>query len=120
MPEWRPAAKQMIDKYVDLPREVRIFLETISPSELGQIQAAIDFYDRLPQYSKEFLLAARPATLEWLRDARKEEVDQFVYASRLAHASTTVGKFLMWALITLSGAILAVATVVNFLRGKWQ
>jgi hypothetical protein len=99
-------------RYADLPHEVRAFLETLDGEGVTNIVDMMRFYRDLsiPRAGKispvDFLINAKPRTLEWLRDARKEEIDQLDEAIKLVRSGRTVGKFMKWAIITTIGAFI--------------
>lgn len=99
-------------RYADLPHEVRAWLETLDGEGVTGLADAIRFYRdiSMPRSGKtsplDFLTNAKPRTLEWLRDARKEEIDQLDEAIKLVRSGRTVGRFMKWAIITTIGAFL--------------
>jgi hypothetical protein len=117
-------------RYADLPPEVRAYLETLGADGVVHLANAVRFYDEIsaPREGKiapaDFLLEAKARTLEWLKEARKEEIDQLDEAIRLVRSGRTVGRFTKWAIVTLIGAFLlmsqlgdAISKVLAFLRG---
>lgn len=117
-------------RYADLPHEVRAFLETLDGEGVTNLADVIRFYRDLtvPRAGKispvDFLVNAKPRTLEWLRDARKEEIDQLDEAIKLVRSGRTVGRFMKWALITLIGAFIlmsqfgeALTKIVSLFKG---
>jgi hypothetical protein len=117
-------------RYADLPPEVRAYLETLGADGVVHLANAVRFYDEIsePREGKiapaDFLLEAKARTLEWLKEARKEEIDQLDEAIRLVRSGRTVGRFTKWAVVTLIGAFLlmsqlgdALSKVLAFLRG---
>jgi hypothetical protein len=117
-------------RYADLPHEVRAFLETLDGEGVTNIVDVMRFYRDLsmPRSGRispvDFLINAKPRTLEWLRDARQEEIDQLDEAIKLVRSSRTVGKFMKWAALTFLGALLlmsqfgdAVTRLLSLVRG---
>lgn len=118
-------------RYADLPHEVRAFLETLDGEGVTNLSDLLRLYRDLSiERGQEkisvidFLLNAKPATLEWLRDARREEIDLLVQGVRLVGSGRTVGKFTKWALVTLIGAFIlmsqfgeALAKLLALLKG---
>jgi hypothetical protein len=118
-------------RYADLPLEVRAWLETLGSDGVVHIANAVRFYDEIsiPRPGErvtpvDFLRTANPHTLEWLKNARQEEVDQIVEAVNLVRSGRTVGRFMKWAVITLIGAFIlmsqfgdALSKIVGLLRG---
>lgn len=98
--------------YEDLSHEVRAFLETLDPEGVTDLANVIRFYHDLSELREgriapvDFLLNAKGRTLEWLKEARKEEIDQLDEAIKLVRSGRTVGKFMKWAAITLIGAFI--------------
>jgi hypothetical protein len=105
----KQAHHAMAEKYTDLDPAVRAFLESMGPEHVGDLHAGFRFYGRLPEASKKFLTNAKPATLEWLTEAREEEIEKLDKTIRLANASTTVGKFIAWAIGIFAGMFFAAA-----------
>lgn len=116
--------------YEDLSRETRAFLETLTSEGVVHLANAMRFYEEIsiPREGKiaaaDFLRDAKPRTLEWLKEARKEEIDQLDEAIKLVRSGRTVGKFMKWAVITLIGAFIlmsqfgdAVSKLLALLRG---
>lgn len=105
----------MVDKYADLPLEVRVYLETLGSEGVVHLANAVRFYDEIsvPRDGKiaasDFLREAKPRTLEWLKEARKEEIDQLDEAIKLVRSGRTVGRFMKWAAITLIGAFIVMS-----------
>ena len=117
-------------RYADLPHEVRAFLESLDGEGVTDLVNVIRFYHDLssPREGKitpiDFLLNAKARTLEWLKEARKEEVDQLDEAIKLVRSGRTVGRFMKWAFVTLIGAFIimsqlgdAVSKLWGFMRG---
>lgn len=117
-------------RYADLSHSVRAFLETLDDEGVTNLSAMAHLYERLslPKDGRispmDFLLNANPRTLEWLKDARKEEIDQLDEAIRLVRSSRTVGKFMRWVIGVTVGAFIimaqfgeSIAKFVNFFRG---
>lgn len=117
-------------RYADLPAEVRAYLETLGPEGVVHLANAVRFYDEISVERDgkiapaDFLREAKPRTLEWLKDARKEEIDQLDEAVKLVRSGRTVGRFMKWAVVTLIGAFIlmsqfgdAVSKLLALLRG---
>lgn len=117
-------------RYADLPHEVRAFLETLDGEGVTNLADMMRLYRDLsmPRNGKtsavDFLTNAKPRTLEWLRDARREEIDQLDEAIKLVRSGRTVGRFMKWAVITLIGAFIlmsqfgdAVSKLLALLKG---
>lgn len=116
--------------YEELPREVRAFLETLTSEGVTDLANVIRFYHEISESREgriaptEFLLNAKARTLEWLKEARKDEIDQLDEAIKLVRSGRTVGRFMKWAVITLIGAFIlmsqfgdAVSKLLGLLRG---
>jgi hypothetical protein len=117
-------------RYADLPHEVRAFLETMDGEVVVSLANAIRFYDDISQPREgriapiDFLRNAKPRTLEWLKDARKEEIDQLDEAIKLVRSGRTVGRFMKWVFITTIGAFIvmsqfgdAITKLFGFVKG---
>lgn len=117
-------------RYADLPHEVRAFLESLNAERVTHLANVIRFYEDLsePREGKispvDFLMNAEARTLEWLKKARREEVDQLDEAIKLVRSGRTVGRFMKWAIITLIGAFIlmsqfgdAVSKLLALLKG---
>jgi hypothetical protein len=117
-------------RYADLPHEVRAFLESLDGESVTDLANVIRFYHDLstPREGRitpiDFLMNAKARTLEWLKEARKEEVDQLDEAIKLVRSGRTVGRFMKWAVITTIGAFIvmsqfgdAVTKLLGLLRG---
>jgi hypothetical protein len=117
-------------RYADLPHEVRAYLETLDGEGVVSLANAVRFYDDIskPRDGKiapiDFLRNAKPRTLEWLKDARQEEIDQLDEAIKLVRSGRTVGRFMKWAVVTMIGAFIlmsqfgdAVSKLFGPLRG---
>jgi hypothetical protein len=117
-------------RYADLPHSVRAFLESLDDEGVNNLNAMADVYDRISIARDgkvsplDFLLQAKPRTLEWLRDARKEEIDQLDKTIRLVNSGRTVGKFLAWFFGVTVGAFVvmsqfgeAITKLVNLIKG---
>lgn len=118
------ANNEMADRYADLPDEAKAFLESINAQNIGDIHAAFRFYGRLGEPAKKFLLNAKPKTMEWLTEAREDEITKLDRTVKLANASQTVGKFLAWAIGIFIGMFMAaaqfgesIARLFNLIRG---
>src|SRR4051812_17382594 len=102
-------------RYEDLPREVRALLESLSNENVTDLANVIRFYHELSEprdgriAATEFLLNAEARTLEFLKKARKEEIDQLDEAIKLVRSGRTVGRFMKWAVITLIGAFIVMS-----------
>lgn len=117
-------------RYADLPHEVRAFLETLDGTGVTNLANALRFYGEItaPSDGKkpsaaDFLINAKPRTLEWLRDARPEEIDQLDEAIKLVRSGRTVGRFTKWAMITLIGAFILMSQfgdAVSKLLAVWK
>lgn len=117
-------------RYADLPNAVRAFLETLDDEKVNNLNSMADVYDRISiardgkVSSLDFLLNAKPRTLEWLKDARKEEIDQLDEAIKLVRSGRTVGRFMkMVAVLTIGAFILmsqfsdAITRLLGFIKG---
>lgn len=98
-------------RYADLPHSVRAFLETLDDEQISNLTAMTQLYERLSLPKDkvsplDFLLNAKPRTLEWLKDARKEEIDQLDEAVKLVRSSRTVGRFMKWAIGIFIGSLI--------------
>lgn len=113
-------------RYADLPHEVRAFLETLDGESVTSIANAIRFYDDLsmPRDGKiapiDFLRNAKPRTLEWLKDASKEDIDQLDEAIKLVRSGRTVGRFMKWVSITTIGAFLVMSQFGEAVTKLWH
>lgn len=117
-------------RYADLPPEVRAYLETLGSQGVVHLANAVRFYEEIsiPREGKiaaaDFLRDAKPRTLEWLKEARKEEIDQLDEAIKLVRSGRTVGRFMKWVIITTIGAFIvmsqfgdAVSKLLGLARG---
>lgn len=116
-------------RYADLPHEVRAFLETLDGDGVTNLVNMAHLYERLSLPKDkvsplDFLLQAKPRTLEWLKDARKEEIDQLDRTIRLVNSGRTVGKFLGYLIATTFGMFIlmsqfgdAIAKIWHLLKG---
>lgn len=117
-------------RYADLPPEVRAFLETLTSEGVVTLSNVVRFYENIsePRNGKvsplDFLENAKPRTLEWLKEARKEEIDQLDEAVKLVRSGRTVGRFMKWVAITTIGAFIvmsqfgeAIGKLVSALKG---
>lgn len=117
-------------RYADLPHEVRAYLESLDGESVTALANMARFYEDIsePREGKitpiDFLRNAKPRTLEWLKDARKEEIDQLDEAIKLVRSGRTVGRFMKWAVITTIGAFIvmsqfgeAVSKLLNLVKG---
>lgn len=117
-------------RYADLPHEVRAFLETLDGESVVTLADMMRLYRDLSVTRNgktspiDFLINAKSRTLEWLRDARKEEIDQLDEAIKLVRSGRTVGRFMKWAIITMIGAFIlmsqfgeAVSKLLALMRG---
>ena len=112
-------------RYVDLPLEVRVYLETLGSEGVVHLANAVRFYDEIsiPRDGKiaaaDFLRDAKPRTLEWLKDARKEEIDQLDEAIKLVRSGRTVGRFMKWVAITTIGAFIVMSQFGEAVSKLW-
>jgi hypothetical protein len=93
-------------RYPALPLTVRRFLETLSDQDVVNIVDMADFYARLPRQSRDFLLQAKPETLQWLRDARQDEIEKLDRATQLANAAGVMAGVIKWGMATFLGALI--------------
>lgn len=100
-------------RYAELPLTTRRFLETLDEQGVVALSNMLRAYRKISVSTEpgkpsalDFLINANPRTLEWLRDARKDEINQLDEAVRLVGSSRTVGRFIKWAVITTAGAFL--------------
>lgn len=113
-------------RYADLPHEVRAFLETLDGEGVVSIANAVRFYEDIstPREGKiapiDFLRNAKPRTLEWLKDARKEEIDQLDEAIKLVRSGRTVGRFMKWVFITTIGAFIVMSQFGEAISRLWS
>jgi hypothetical protein len=117
-------------RYAELSPEVRAFLETLTSEGVVDLANVIRFYHEIciPREGKiapiDFLRDAKARTLEWLKEARQEEIDQLDDAIKLVRSGRTVGRFMRWAIITLIGTFVlmsqfgdALSKIVALVRG---
>jgi hypothetical protein len=113
-------------RYADLPHSVRAFLEMLDDEKVNNLHSMADVYDRLSMAKDgkvsplDFLLQAKPRTLEWLKDARKEEIDQLDEAIKLVRSGRTVGRFMKWVFITTIGAFIVMSQLGDALTRLWN
>lgn len=102
----------MVDKsYEELPLTVRALLETMSDQRAVTLVNALDFYADLPEASREFLLRAKPQTLNWLRDRRPEEINELAAVVSAWQSAKTIKRFLFWLVIVFGGSLITAATL---------
>jgi hypothetical protein len=111
--------------YSDLPPEVRAYLETLDGEGVTNLVNMSDLYARLtlPRDKVsplDFLLQAKPRTLEWLKDARPEDINQLDEAINLVRSSRTVGKFLRWLIYVTFGMFIITSQFGDAITRLWH
>jgi hypothetical protein len=112
-------------RYADLPHSVRAFLETLDDEGVTNLANVIRFYEDISTARDgriapiDFLKNAKARTLEWLKEARKEEIDQLDEAIKLVRSGRTVGRFMKWAFITTIGAFIVMSQFGDALSKLW-
>lgn len=114
-------------RYSDLPPEVRAFLETLTSDGVVTLANLVRFYEDITRprgdakvAPVDFLRHVKPRTLEWLKEARQEEIDQLDEAIRLVRSGRTVGRFMKWAVITTIGAFIVMSQFGEALTKFWR
>jgi hypothetical protein len=101
-------------RYADLPHEVRAYLETLDGEGVTTLANLSRFYEDMTRPREgqvkvtpmEFLQRADPRTLQWLTQARPEEVEQLDRTIKLANSGRIVGKFIWYLFATTLGAFI--------------
>jgi hypothetical protein len=111
--------------YSDLPPEVRAYLETLDGEGVTNLVNMTDLYARLtlPRDKVsplDFLLQAKPRTLEWLKDARPEDINQLDEAINLVRSSRTVGKFIRWLIYVTFGMFIVTSQFGDAITKLWH
>lgn len=112
-------------RYADLPHEVRAYLETLSGEDVTNLADMANLYHRLSLPTDkvsplDFLLQAKPRTLEWLKDARPEDINQLDEAINLVRSSRTVGKFIRWLIYVTFGMFIVTSQFGDAITKLWH
>jgi hypothetical protein len=112
-------------RYADLPHEVRAYLETLSGEDVTNLADMANLYHRLSLPTDkvsplDFLLQAKPRTLEWLKDARPEDINQLDEAINLVRSSRTVGKFIRWLISVTFGMFIITSQFGDAIAKLWH
>ena len=92
----------------------------LTDQRVANLWEAADYISDLSAEGKEFLRSAKPETLTFLKELRKDEVEELGNAIENARAFRRGGRLLRWSIVTLFGTFVGMSVIWDKISALWK